>query len=335
MTIHYNHALSTATYASLLRMAVRWKGSLWKTVYQDLFIWCILYALISVTYRCWLNESQRRTFERVVKTMQDFENFFPLTFMLGFYVTLVCGRWWSMIMSIGLIDNLALTVANYMRGLDQRTIRYKRAIVRYMCLLQVMVYRSVSTSCKKKYPTLKSIADAGYLEPNELSQFSEDNFWMSVHWALSLTIKAREEGLIKSDYFVKHIIETCISFRTSQITLWIYSWIPVPLVYTQVVFMTVRLYFLVAVVSRQYVLGSSEKVAEALLNPFGDDEDDFDAAWFLDRNLNKAQAILDNNVHEPPPLCDDKFSNLNQKKSPRSSSDESAIATNEVCLEAT
>lgn len=50
-----------------------------------------------------------------------------------------------------------------MRGLDQRTIRYKRAIVRYMCLLQVMVYRSVSTSCKKKYPTLKSIADAGQL----------------------------------------------------------------------------------------------------------------------------------------------------------------------------
>uniref|UniRef100_A0A0N5AIL2 Bestrophin homolog n=1 Tax=Syphacia muris TaxID=451379 RepID=A0A0N5AIL2_9BILA len=237
MTIHYNQDLSTATYGSLLRMATRWKGSLWKTVYQDLILWCIGYAILSVVYR---------TYANVVISMQNYEDFLPLTFMLGFYVTLVCTRWWSMIMCIGLIDNLALTVANYLRTLDQRAVQYKRAIVRYMCLLQVMVYRSVSTSCKKKYPTLESIAAAGYLNDDELKRFSEDNFWLSVHWALALTVKARDEGLIKSDYFVKHIVETCISFRTSQITLWIYSWIPIPLVYTQV-----RFFFFVTKILRR------------------------------------------------------------------------------------
>lgn len=56
---------------------------------------------------------------------------------------------------------MALVVANYIRGKDDRTIMFKRNIVRYMCLLQAMVYRAISPPVKRKYPTLQSLCNAG------------------------------------------------------------------------------------------------------------------------------------------------------------------------------
>ena len=46
---------------------------------------------------------------------------------------------------------------------------------------------------------------AGYLEPEELENFNEDNFWLPMHWALSTANSARDEGVIKSDNALQDI----------------------------------------------------------------------------------------------------------------------------------
>ncbi|KAK6024119.1 hypothetical protein OSTOST_10078, partial [Ostertagia ostertagi] len=97
-------------------------------------------------------------------------------------------------------------------------------------------------------------------------------------------------------------------FRSSLINLWLFDWVPVPLVYTQVVHLTVYSYFVIALFARQYLdrdpLKKSIdlyvpimtmlqftffigwlKVAEVLLNPLGEDDDDFECNWIIDRNL--------------------------------------------------
>jgi len=49
------------------------------------------------------------------------------------------------------------------------------------------------------------------------------------------------------------------------------------------------------------------KVAEALINPFGEDDDDFEMNWLIDRNLQVAYLIVDEMHAEHPELVKDQF----------------------------
>ena len=49
------------------------------------------------------------------------------------------------------------------------------------------------------------------------------------------------------------------------------------------------------------------KVAEALINPFGDDDDDFEANWMIDRNLQVSYLTVDEMHAEHPEMVRDQF----------------------------
>lgn len=42
-----------------------------------------------------LNDDQKKTFEAMVKYCDDHSDLIPLSFVLGFYVSIVMTRWWS------------------------------------------------------------------------------------------------------------------------------------------------------------------------------------------------------------------------------------------------
>ena len=49
------------------------------------------------------------------------------------------------------------------------------------------------------------------------------------------------------------------------------------------------------------------QVAEALINPFGEDDDDFDMNWLIDRNLQVSYLIVDEMHAEHPELVRDQY----------------------------
>ncbi|VDP54977.1 unnamed protein product [Heligmosomoides polygyrus] len=122
--------------------------------------------------------------------------------------------------------------------------------------------------------------------------------------------KARyEDETISSDILYAKCLEELRRFRTNLLTLTNYDWVPIPIMYPQLVFLAVHLFFFIALFSRQFEPSETQvssysgyviplmsclqftfymgwlKVAEALLNPFGEDDDDFECNFLLDRNL--------------------------------------------------
>ena len=106
-----------------------------------------------------------------------------------------------------------------------------------------------------------------------------------------------------------------------------YDWISIPLVYTQIVTLAVYTFFLSSLMGRHFLdplkkLDGHDidlvvpvftflqfffhkgwlKVAEVLINPFGEDDHDFDINWLINRHLQ-----VDDMHAEHPELVKDQF----------------------------
>lgn len=60
MTVQYNLDVSTSRPWTLFKLLFRWRGSIWKSITLELFVWLLLFALISAIYRVVLTSEQVR-----------------------------------------------------------------------------------------------------------------------------------------------------------------------------------------------------------------------------------------------------------------------------------
>ncbi|CAJ0561620.1 unnamed protein product, partial [Mesorhabditis spiculigera] len=337
MTINYNLAVSTSKPWTLFKLLLKWRGSIWKSVIVELIVWWILYAIVSIIYRSALNPRQQQTFEKVVQYFDNRLSYIPLNFMLGFFVTVVVNRWTYLYQIIGFIDNVGLMTAEYVRGRGEMSRMYRRNILRYCELAQVLVFRDISMRTRRRFPTLDTVVAAGFMLPHEKEKFDEiqyrySKYWLPFQWALALTYDARKKGLIESDYYQVCVTNEIKTFRTGLAWICNYDWVPIPIMYPQLVCLAVHTYFLVCVLSRQYIISEHAtnkteldlyfpimsslqfifymgwmKVAEAMLNPFGEDDDDFETNALIDRNITMGLMIVDQGYNRPPEIRRDPF----------------------------
>jgi hypothetical protein len=59
MTIRYQTKVANASFTGLSKLLLRWKGSVYKLMFRELFVFAFLYAVVSVIYRLALNQEQR------------------------------------------------------------------------------------------------------------------------------------------------------------------------------------------------------------------------------------------------------------------------------------
>ncbi|XP_035898407.1 bestrophin-4 isoform X1 [Anopheles stephensi] len=343
MTVTYTAEVATCRgFGCFLKLLVRWRGSIYKLVWLDLTCFLLLYYVLNITYRFGLSEDQKRIFEEIVKYCATYSNLIPLSFVLGFYVTIVMTRWWNQYTSIPWPDPIAVFVSANIHGQDERGRVMRRTIMRYVCLCLTMVLTNISPRVKKRFPTIEHLVEAGLLNENEHTIMSHLNqkfprhskHWLPIVWAASIVTRARKEGRCRDDFASKTIIDELNKFRGQCGLLISYDTISVPLVYTQVVTLAVYSYFLTSVMGQQWVetkeLGEGVvnkidqyfpifttlqfffymgwlKVAESLINPFGEDDDDFEVNWMVDRNLQVSYLIVDEMHHEHPELLKDQY----------------------------
>uniref|UniRef100_A0A915CQF4 Bestrophin homolog n=1 Tax=Ditylenchus dipsaci TaxID=166011 RepID=A0A915CQF4_9BILA len=340
MTISYNLDVSSTSWKSFLRLLLRWRGSVWKAVFSQLIVWTFVYLIISLIYRFVLTEAHQKVFESLVFYFNTgIDSHIPLTFMLGFFVSFVVGRWGSILNGIGWIDNSAVCFATFIRGSDTETRILRRTLVRYMVLTQALVLRDISMQVRKRFPTLDTLEAAGLITKAELNKLDDiydpySRYWSPIQWCYSLLYDARLHGKIPSDHLLQKITDEIQVFRHGLSSLLKYDWVPIPLLYPQIIFFSVRLYFLICLVGRQFVvrpgaLHRSEvdlwlpvvtmiqftvyvgwmKVAEALLNPMGEDDDDLECNYVIDKNLITGLTLVDQGGKKSPDLEKDFFWN--------------------------
>ncbi|XP_018014164.1 bestrophin-3 [Hyalella azteca] len=340
MTVTYtHHVASSKGFGCFWKLLFRWKGSIYKLVWQDLFFYMLLYGACSVTYRCFLDEPQKRVFERISMHCNQFTDLIPVAFVLGFYVSIVVQRWWNQYMSLPWPDSLALFVSTCIHGGDERSRVMRRTIMRYVNLTLVITLSMISPRVKKRFPTLDHVMEAGFLTSQEKKIFEAMNrktthpkYWMPLVWAGTIVSRARKEGWIRDDFAVKSLIDEISKFRGLNGTLLSYDWISIPLVYTQVVTLAVYTFFIGTIMGRQFLDPAQKipnytvdfyvpwftflqfffymgwlKVAETLVNPFGEDDDDFEVNWLIDRNLQVSYLIVDEMHEEHPDLIQDVY----------------------------
>lgn len=337
MTVQYNLDVSTSRPWTLFRLLLRWRGSIWKSVILELFVWLVLFGIISVVYRTALDDKQASTFEQFVHYCDEKLDYIPLNFMLGFFVTSVLSRWINFFVNIGYIDNIALMVAAYVRGSDEKTRMLRRNIIRYCVLSQALVFRDISMRVRKRFPTIDTLVAAGLMMEHEKEkydaiQYRYAKYWMPFQWALSLCQEARNQQKITSDILLVEVGEEIKLFRTNLAILCNFDWVPLPIMYPQLIVLAVHTYFLVGAVARQFIINEQAanksrtdiyfpimtsiqfifymgwlKVAEAMLNPFGEDDDDFECNFLLDKNLTIGLTIVDAGYNKTPALLKDVF----------------------------
>uniref|UniRef100_A0AAF5RV83 Bestrophin homolog n=1 Tax=Wuchereria bancrofti TaxID=6293 RepID=A0AAF5RV83_WUCBA len=342
MTINYNLQLSNSKPWALFLILLRWRGSIWKLVLIELVIFLLMFLSINIFLNHILPENTRKTVAEITQWFKSQETFkmIPMEFMLGFLVQAIITRWQKMIHDIGFIDSLSLTVASYIHGNTDYSRMIRRNIVRYVCLAQVLASRDFSIAVRKRFPTIDSIKEKfDQIDCN----FGSRN-WLPVQWALSIVHTSRREQLIDSDFYCERICEEIRCFRNSLANLCKFDWVPLPLAYPQLVYLAVHVHFFIILISKQEIIlpvvqnNMTEspsaattlhrwipltpaiqfffymawtKVAMVLINPFGEDDDDFETNALIDRNFKVGIRIADGTSDDVPRQLKDSFWNHN------------------------
>ncbi|XP_058936204.1 bestrophin-3 isoform X6 [Kogia breviceps] len=214
-------------------------------------------------------------------------------------------------------------ISSSVHGSDEHGRLLRRTLMRYVNLTSLLIFRSVSTAVYKRFPTMDHVVEAGFMTADERKLFEHLRsphlkYWVPFIWFGNLAAKARKEGRIRDSVDLQSLMTEMNRFRSWCSLLFGYDWVGIPLVYTQVVTLAVYTFFFACLIGRQFLdptKGYSGhdldlyipiftllqfffyagwlKVAEQLINPFGEDDDDFETNWCIDRNLQVSLLAVD------------------------------------------
>ncbi|XP_076194363.1 bestrophin-4 [Aptenodytes patagonicus] len=345
MTISYTLKVANSRFGGFSKLLFHWKGSIYKLLYKEFVVFMALYAVLSLVYRRLLTEEQKRLYTKVAQYCNRSTDLIPMSFVLGFYVTLIVNRWWAQYTSIPLPDQLMCVISSNVHGKDERGRILRRTLIRYANLSAVLILRSVSTRVLKRFPTMDHVVEAGFMTQDEHKKFESlhsdfNKYWIPCVWFTNLAAQARRDGRIRDDVALRLLMDELNLYRAKCSMLFHYDWISIPLVYTQVVTIAVYSFFAFCLIGRQFLeplepgqeghldmyvplstllqffYAGWLKVAEQIINPFGEDDDDFETNKLIDRNLQVSLLSVDDMYQNLPPAVKDKYWNESTAQPP-------------------
>ncbi|VDD88507.1 unnamed protein product [Enterobius vermicularis] len=117
---------------------------------------------------------------------------------------------------------------------------------------------------------------------------------MPAKWSMGLIMSARKQGRVKSEQAVQLLFSKSQACLTTRGFANLFEQFARKLA-TKLQIIKIDPYVpLISMIQFTFLIGWS-KVAEGLLNPFGDDDDDFEMNYIIDRNLQVSSRSFRNN----------------------------------------
>uniref|UniRef100_A0A1I7XME3 Bestrophin homolog n=1 Tax=Heterorhabditis bacteriophora TaxID=37862 RepID=A0A1I7XME3_HETBA len=291
MTISYDEEFSS--------LMLRWRGSLWKAVLKDLIAFYAAYYIILAIQWYALDEKQKEYFTGWIHWCEIGAQYIPLSFLLGFFVSVIVARWWEQFNWISWPDKMMMMVSACLPGKENLPVR--QAIARWSSLQEnclkcqtveikfqaAIAWSGISVRTLKRFPTERHMVEAKLMTEEEYDMYMNCNaphgkWFVPIMWIVNL---------IKKQYALKNI-----------------DTVQMGMLLKQVVAIATYGYFFICLIGRQPKLDQKSmeteitilfpifttfqmlfylgwlKVGQFLMNPFGEDDDDFELNYVLDRN---------------------------------------------------
>jgi len=264
---------------------LRWRSSLWKLVWLQLLLYTLIYLAISLVYRFALTVEQGLVFDKLIFWVRKNSGSLPLTFLLGFYVSLVVKRWWEQYVVLPWPDEVAtyLKVAitknpepketKDKETVENDNLRIRRTIMRYCLLSYVLCLRRISSLVRRDYPDMDHLVTTGMVREDEAERIGEEdpedmqkhggsNWWLPIKWSIDIIKKAQIDGRFTSPPTHSGLVGKVCDFRKSLTRVASYGHVTIPLVYTQVVHLAVYIHFAMALVGDQWIVWTVDGAEE-------------------------------------------------------------------------
>ena len=153
--------------------------------------------------------------------------------------------------SIPWADRLSLNLACYLPG-EGEARRVRRYIVRLANLSAVMCLQKISTGVARRFPSYDSMVEAGLMTKVEKGRMERIDIkvnkeyqttWYPIKWAQARLKKCYKLGMIECPWMLMELQGNLSDYARLNGTLFDFTWINIPLVYTQLVTVAVYIYF--------------------------------------------------------------------------------------------
>jgi len=324
---------TASTFGCFNKVIFRWKGSLYRLLLKELLAYVGIYFGIHILYQQVLVlrseppdrdgwTKWREGFESIQRYFHESMSPTPVFTILIFYVVIVMVRWWDQYLSLPAPDNTAILSCAFNRSSDYLSERLlKRTVIRYLNLSLCLALRTVSFTVKRRFPDLVHLVDSGLLREDELKvvsglaerQNSCKQIWfLPLGWAADLAHRQLDGSGSGNTcpQTVNTLMKEICNFRDKLGRVTSHDSVPLPLVFTQLTVFAVYSYLVLGLVGYQpspssgfsplvslliqfVLLVGLLRAAEVIINPFGEDEDDFELNTIIDRHIQASYLMID------------------------------------------
>ncbi|KAF8371912.1 hypothetical protein PRIPAC_78341 [Pristionchus pacificus] len=336
MTVTYNLSVSTASHlTAFYKVMFRWKGSLWKLVAAEMFVWYLSVLCTLAIDACFIAKSPfGRDYHEFISWLSKCANsnfIETLPFLLGFTTGFCFDRWFAIFGCLDWPNSAAHMLNTFMRRQKlsaKRESKLRNTFARHLRLAYILIFRDISMTTRTRAPTLEGLVKAKMITQKELEmlhagRISEEacKYWIPLQWIIvrirEMRATSKKDSLM-SDYESVEFFQEIANLRGNLGDLLSFDWVPMPIAFMQIITAAVYITMLLTVFTVQDKLVDNDGVVDFLtaswtvvalsaqlllylgwmksvhviINPFGEDDDDFEMEWLLDHHTSVLNTLL-------------------------------------------